>query len=160
VSPWLSWNTLRRPGWPQKHRDPSCLFLPSPGIKSVCHHAWLCNYDFMAFRPNGVPWFQISILPVWGCGLPTGGESRTQRGDVACLSQSQKVEQLGLVLNISHHFLALFPFCLHPFPSKCSPGPSAGWGKPVHPLLVIHGSLWVGLGAAVRLGVCYEYVNW
>jgi hypothetical protein len=31
----LSWNSLCRPGWPQKS---ACLCLPSAGIKGVSHH--------------------------------------------------------------------------------------------------------------------------
>lgn len=33
--PWLSWNPLSRPGWPQKKS--TCLCLHSAGIKGVCH---------------------------------------------------------------------------------------------------------------------------
>ena len=38
VQPWLSWNSLCRPGWPQTQKS-ACLCLPSAGIKGVCHHA-------------------------------------------------------------------------------------------------------------------------
>jgi hypothetical protein len=34
VQPWLSWNYLSRPGWPQT----ACLCLPGTGIKGICHH--------------------------------------------------------------------------------------------------------------------------
>jgi hypothetical protein len=37
VEPWLSWNSLCRPGWPQTQKS-ACLCLPSAGIKGVCHH--------------------------------------------------------------------------------------------------------------------------
>jgi hypothetical protein len=37
VWPWLSWNSLCRPGWPRTQRS-ACLCLPSPGIKGVRHH--------------------------------------------------------------------------------------------------------------------------
>jgi hypothetical protein len=44
VQPWLSWDTLCRPGWPQTQKS-ACLCLPSAGIKGVCHHAQL-NYVY------------------------------------------------------------------------------------------------------------------
>ena len=37
VFPWLSWNSLCRPGWPQTQKS-ACLCLPSARIKGVCHH--------------------------------------------------------------------------------------------------------------------------
>jgi hypothetical protein len=40
---WLSWNSLCRPGWPQTQK-PTCLCLPSAGIKGVRHHC-LANDD-------------------------------------------------------------------------------------------------------------------
>jgi hypothetical protein len=40
VYPWLSWNSLCRPGWPQTQKS-ACLCLPSTGIKGMCHHARL-----------------------------------------------------------------------------------------------------------------------
>jgi hypothetical protein len=42
VYPWLSWNSLCRPGWPQTQKS-ACLCLPSAGIKGVRHHAWLAS---------------------------------------------------------------------------------------------------------------------
>ena len=43
VYPWLSWNSLCRPGWPRTQKS-ACLCLPSAGIKGVHHHARLtCN---------------------------------------------------------------------------------------------------------------------
>jgi hypothetical protein len=38
VYPWLSWNSLCRPGWPPTQKS-TCLCLSSAGIKGVCHHA-------------------------------------------------------------------------------------------------------------------------
>jgi hypothetical protein len=37
VYPWLSWNSLYRPGWPWTQKS-DCLCLPSAGIKGSCHH--------------------------------------------------------------------------------------------------------------------------
>ena len=37
VYPWLSWNSLCRPGWPQIQQS-TCLCLPSAGIKGLCYH--------------------------------------------------------------------------------------------------------------------------
>jgi hypothetical protein len=34
VWPWLSWNSLCRPGWPRTQKS-ACLCLPSAGIKGV-----------------------------------------------------------------------------------------------------------------------------
>jgi hypothetical protein len=36
VKPWLSWNSLCRPGWPWTQKS-TCLCLPSAGIKGVRH---------------------------------------------------------------------------------------------------------------------------
>jgi hypothetical protein len=51
VLPWLSWNSLCRPGWPQTQKS-TCLCLPSAGIKGVHHHAqlqchslWTVHFD-------------------------------------------------------------------------------------------------------------------
>jgi hypothetical protein len=41
VYPWLSWNSLCRPGWPRTQKS-SFLCLPSAGIKGMHHHARLC----------------------------------------------------------------------------------------------------------------------
>jgi hypothetical protein len=38
VLPWLSGNSLSRPGWPRTQKS-ACLCLPSAGIKGVHHHA-------------------------------------------------------------------------------------------------------------------------
>jgi hypothetical protein len=40
VYPWLSWNSLCRPGWPRTQKS-ACLCLPSAGIKGMRHHARL-----------------------------------------------------------------------------------------------------------------------
>jgi hypothetical protein len=55
VYPWLSWISLCRPGWPQTHK-PTCLCLPSAGIKGVCHHT----------QPQGNSYKDTSII---GAGL-------------------------------------------------------------------------------------------
>jgi hypothetical protein len=47
AKPWLSWNSLYRPGWLRTQKS-TCLCLPSAGIKGVCHHARLAH----AFNPN------------------------------------------------------------------------------------------------------------
>jgi hypothetical protein len=38
VYPWLSWNSLCRPGWPRTQKS-VCLCLPSAGIKGMRHRA-------------------------------------------------------------------------------------------------------------------------
>jgi hypothetical protein len=45
VYPWLSWNSLCRPGWPRTQKSP-CLCLPSAGTKGVRHHARLVSAKF------------------------------------------------------------------------------------------------------------------
>jgi hypothetical protein len=45
VKPWLSWNSLCRPGWPRTQRS-ACLCLPSAGIKGMCHHDRLEEENF------------------------------------------------------------------------------------------------------------------
>ena len=40
IYPWLSWRWLCRPDWPWTQKS-ACLCLPSAGITSVHHHAWL-----------------------------------------------------------------------------------------------------------------------
>jgi hypothetical protein len=37
VQPWLSWNSLCRPGWPRTQKS-ACSCLPSAGVKGVRHH--------------------------------------------------------------------------------------------------------------------------
>jgi hypothetical protein len=49
VYPWLSWNSLCRPGWSQTQKS-TCLCLPSAGIKGhhclalryILNHPWIC----------------------------------------------------------------------------------------------------------------------
>jgi hypothetical protein len=50
VQPWLSWNSLCRPGWPRTLRF-TCLCFPSAGIKGVHHHAQLYSlfFDWVAY---------------------------------------------------------------------------------------------------------------
>jgi hypothetical protein len=43
--PWLSWNSLGRPGWPRTQKS-ACLCLPSAGIKGVRHHTQLSTHNF------------------------------------------------------------------------------------------------------------------
>jgi hypothetical protein len=42
VEPWLSWNSLCRPGWPPTQKSAS-LYLPNVGIKGVRHHCPACS---------------------------------------------------------------------------------------------------------------------
>jgi hypothetical protein len=45
LEPWLSWNSLWRPGWPRTQKSAClCLRLPSAGIKGMCHHCPASNY--------------------------------------------------------------------------------------------------------------------
>jgi hypothetical protein len=46
VQPWLSWNSLCRPGWPPTQKS-TCLCLPNAGIKGVCHHTQLIQHTFL-----------------------------------------------------------------------------------------------------------------
>jgi hypothetical protein len=48
VQPWLSWNSLCRPGCPGTQKS-ACLCLPSAGIKGVRHHARLSFSFFYLF---------------------------------------------------------------------------------------------------------------
>jgi hypothetical protein len=67
VFPWLSWNSLCRPGWPWTQKS-ACLCLPSAGIKGVHHHCpagcHVCSYDirFLSF-------LECSPLPVGNCAV-------------------------------------------------------------------------------------------
>jgi hypothetical protein len=45
VSPWLSWNSLCRPGWPQTQKS-TCLCLPSAWIEGVRHHCPAGQWHF------------------------------------------------------------------------------------------------------------------
>jgi hypothetical protein len=46
VYPWLSWNSLCRPGWPRTQKSPY-LCLDSAGIKGVCQH---CLVHYAIFK--------------------------------------------------------------------------------------------------------------
>jgi hypothetical protein len=48
VFPWLSWNSLCRPGWPRTQKS-ACLCLPNAGIKSVRHHAQH-SFDYFCLK--------------------------------------------------------------------------------------------------------------
>jgi hypothetical protein len=65
VLPWLSWNSLCRPGWPQTQKS-TCLCLPSAGIKGVHHHrlavSKLLAYLSSLFPPSFRP---LRILQTW-----------------------------------------------------------------------------------------------
>lgn len=43
--PWLSWNSICRPGWPWTKRS-TYLSLPSAGIKGMCHNHQACAFYF------------------------------------------------------------------------------------------------------------------
>jgi hypothetical protein len=69
VSPWLSWNSLCRSGWPRTQKS-TCLCLPSTGIiKGVRHHARLLNDLFqkslfaMHEEPSGLlrSWSELCL---------------------------------------------------------------------------------------------------
>lgn len=45
TEPWLSWNSICRPGWSQTQRS-ACLFLLSTGIKGMCLRALLSSMVF------------------------------------------------------------------------------------------------------------------
>jgi hypothetical protein len=68
VQPWLSWNSLCRPGWPQTQKS-AFLCLPSAGIKGMCHHAQL-NLLFYSstsspgVAPSTVRWAHPQQLPI------------------------------------------------------------------------------------------------
>jgi hypothetical protein len=53
VYPWLSWNSLCRPGWPRTQKS-ACLCLPSAGIKGVCYHAWLFQFSETCVSHRGI----------------------------------------------------------------------------------------------------------
>jgi hypothetical protein len=42
VKPWLSWNSLCRPGWLRTQKS-ACFCLPRAGIQGVSHRTWLEN---------------------------------------------------------------------------------------------------------------------
>jgi hypothetical protein len=56
VQPWLSWNSLCRPGWPRTQKS-ACLCLPSAGIKGVRHHRpavflFMLKFTFFSKQPT------------------------------------------------------------------------------------------------------------
>jgi hypothetical protein len=51
VQPWLSWNSLCRPGWPRTQKS-TCLCLPSAGIKGVCLHTQLLVFSTNTQKPS------------------------------------------------------------------------------------------------------------
>ena len=57
VYPWLSWNSLYRPGWPPIQRS-ACPNLPSAGIKGLCREAQLRGW----FSILAVQWTQTGEL--------------------------------------------------------------------------------------------------
>ena len=58
VLPWLSWNSLCRPGWPRTQKS-MCLCLPSAGIKGVVAHAF--NPSTREAEADGF----LSSRPAW-----------------------------------------------------------------------------------------------
>jgi hypothetical protein len=62
VQPWLSWNSICRPGWPPTQKS-ACLCLPSAGNKGVCHNAQL--HPFVS-APNfvSVTTFMGILFPI------------------------------------------------------------------------------------------------
>jgi hypothetical protein len=72
VQPWLSWNSLCRPGWPRTQKSTS-LCLSSAGIKGVRHHTWL-NFlldIFFIFISNAIPKVPYNLPPPRPAHLPT-----------------------------------------------------------------------------------------
>jgi hypothetical protein len=83
VQPWLSWNSLCRPGWPRS-QEFTCLCLPSAGIKGVCattpalrvvliyislmtkdaEHFFRC---FLALQISSVENSLLSLFPIFKC---------------------------------------------------------------------------------------------
>jgi hypothetical protein len=62
VEPWLSWNSLCRPGWPRTQKS-ACLCLPSAGIKGVHHHRPAAPYIiFFFFFFFGILAFYFNVL--------------------------------------------------------------------------------------------------
>ena len=82
VQPWLSWNSLCRPGWPRIQKS-SCLCLPSARIKGVCHH---CPARLQVFKKLwGVICRADSSCYLWVCSLWVRSQCRMTVGWVlAC----------------------------------------------------------------------------
>jgi hypothetical protein len=51
-----------RPGWPQTQR-PTCLCLPSAGIKCVCHHVWHISGYLYFSTPSKVACESRALTP-------------------------------------------------------------------------------------------------
>jgi hypothetical protein len=64
VQPWLSWNSLCRPGWPRTQKS-TCLCLPSAGIKGVRHHARL----FCFFKTEDMAQLVECLPNIHGAGV-------------------------------------------------------------------------------------------
>jgi hypothetical protein len=77
VYPWLSWNSLCRPGWPRTQKS-ACLCLPSAGIKGVHHHARLGFFVFLRFVFYVYEWSHMNVYVHCVCAwhsLEVGRES-------------------------------------------------------------------------------------
>jgi hypothetical protein len=61
VWPWLSWNSLCRPGWPRTQKS-ACLCLPSVGIKGVRHHARLDTKNLRRPSASACPQIPLGSL--------------------------------------------------------------------------------------------------
>jgi hypothetical protein len=75
VYPWLSWNSLCRPGWPQTQK----FCLPSAGIKGTRHHC-LASDDVLKSENLVVVQFRRLddfVVPTW-CWSPRGFLERCQ----------------------------------------------------------------------------------
>jgi hypothetical protein len=59
VYPWLSWNSLCRPGCPQTQKS-ACLCLPSAGIKGLHHHCPATS-PFLKHDINHPTWVCIRV---------------------------------------------------------------------------------------------------
>jgi hypothetical protein len=60
VKPWLSWNSLCRPGWPQTQKS-ACLCLTSAGIKGVCHYGPANKSNLKELKLPKEKWFILWI---------------------------------------------------------------------------------------------------
>ena len=62
--PWLSWNSLCRPRWPQTQQS-ACLCIPSAGIKGVHHNRPADTYFFI-----NLIFYLFTLHPTHHCSLP------------------------------------------------------------------------------------------
>jgi hypothetical protein len=60
VSPWLSWNSFCRPGWPRTQKS-TCLCLLSAGIKGVSHHCLVYAPLFKQVLRNHTEVFMLGL---------------------------------------------------------------------------------------------------